>query len=173
MDYSQSEESGTKYFNASNAKDIINKAFYQDFKFYLPDDILALSDRLSMHHSLELRVPFLDHKLVELCATIPASMKVGLFQKKKLLKKMAGAYLPSDVIHHRKQGFASPLASWLRKDLKEYSMEILSEENLQKHGFFNSKFVRKLLVEHMAGKESNNSLIFSLIVFQKWYQAYC
>lgn len=169
----RTEQLGTRYFKAENADEILDRALYQDFRMYLPDDILALSDRLSMHHSLELRVPFVDHELVEFCATIPASMKIRLFKKKYLLKEVAKAYLPPDVINHRKQGFASPMASWLRNDLKEYSFDLLSEKNLKKHGFFRSDYVQKILEDHLMRRESHDKLIFSLIVFQKWFQHYC
>jgi len=173
IDSAQTERLGTLYFNAPNAEEILDKAAYQDFKMYLPDDILALSDRLSMHHSLELRVPFLDHKLVEFCATIPASMKIRIFEKKYLLKKIAKSFLPSPVIHHRKQGFASPMSSWLSNDLKEYSIDLLSEANLNKHGFLRNSYVQRILAEHLEGKESHHKFIFSLMIFQKWFEAYC
>lgn len=169
----QTERLGTKYFNALDTDQILDQALYQDFKMYLPDDILALSDRLSMHHSLELRVPFVDHKLVEFCATIPSSLKIRFFKKKYLLKKIAKPFLPSEVIDHRKQGFASPMASWLRNDLRGYSLELLSEAALRKHGFFKNDYIQKLLEDHMIRKESHDKLIFSLIVFQKWFQKYC
>lgn len=168
-----SSELGVKYFNASNAENILDKAFYQDFKMYLPDDILALSDRLSMHHSLELRVPFVDHKLVEFCATIPHTMKIRFFRKKYLLKKIAKQFLPSDVINHRKQGFASPMASWLRNDLKEYSMALLSESNLNKHGFFKNTYIIDILRNHINRRESYDKLIFALMIFQRWHDKYC
>lgn len=169
----QTEQLGIKYFMARNAEEILDRALYQDFRMYLPDDILALSDRLSMHHSLELRVPFVDHELVEFCATIPASMKIRFFKKKYLLRKIARPYLPAEVINHRKQGFASPMASWLRNDLKGYSLDLLSASNLRKHSFFNGDYVQKVLEDHMARRESHDKLIFSLIVFQKWFQRYC
>jgi asparagine synthase (glutamine-hydrolysing) len=169
----QTERLGTRYFDASRSDQLLDRAFYQDFRMYLPDDILALSDRLSMYHSLELRVPFVDHKLVEFCATIPASMKIRFFKKKYLLKKIARPFLPSQVIDHRKQGFASPMASWLRNDLRSYSNDLLSEANLKKHGFFESRYVKKLLDDHMERRESRDKLIFSLMVFQKWYDQYC
>ncbi|NKE72130.1 asparagine synthase (glutamine-hydrolyzing) [Candidatus Manganitrophus noduliformans] len=173
INVAQTERLGTRYFNALRNDQILDRAFYQDFKMYLPDDILALSDRLSMHHSLELRVPFVDHELVEFCATIPSSMKIRFFKKKYLLKKIARSFLPSEVINHRKQGFASPMASWLRNDLRGYSRDLLSEDNLNRNGFFRSGYINKLLDDHVMRRESHDKLIFSLIVFQKWYETYC
>lgn len=169
----RTEEIGKRYFNSPNAEDPLDKAFYQDIKMYMPDDILALSDRLSMHHSLELRVPFVDHAIVEFCATIPSSMKIRAFKKKYLLKKTAKSFLPPEVLNHRKQGFASPMASWLRNDLKTFSLELLSEDNLRKHGFLKSNYIKRLLTEHAERKESHDKLLFALLMFQKWYQIYC
>ncbi|MBZ5555290.1 MAG: asparagine synthase (glutamine-hydrolyzing) [Acidobacteriia bacterium] len=169
----ETEGLATQYFTSLNARDLLDRAMYQDLKMYLPDDILALSDRLSMHHSLELRVPFVDHKLVEFCVTIPSGMKVRGLKKKYLLKKMAREFLPPEVINHRKQGFASPMASWLKSDLKEYAEELLSHDNLRKHGLFKPDFAKKVLHEHFGGRELNDKLIFSLMIFQKWYERYC
>lgn len=172
MNHGSAEQLGLKYFMTAESDDLLEKALYQDYKMYLPDDILALSDRLSMHHSLELRVPFLDHKLVELCATIPASLKLRWGQKKYLLKRIARSFLPPDIVNHRKQGFESPMASWLQYDLKDYMMDLLSKQSLLKHGLFKTQFVDRVCREHLAGRESHEKLLFSLMVFQKWYAAY-
>lgn len=166
-------ELGTRHFaSVDNTNHLIDRALQQDFNMYLPDDILALSDRLSMHHSLELRVPFLDHKLVEFCARIPASLKLRWGRKKYLLKKIASSFLPHGTLSHRKQGFESPMSYWLRHDLKNYAMELLSEKNLQSHGLFRAESVRRLLDDHFTGREANEKLLFALMVFQRWHDAY-
>ena len=163
------------YFNSPNvveSKGSLNRAFYCDIKTYLPDDILAVTDRMSMHHSLEVRVPFLDHKLLELCATIPSEMKIKWFQKKFLLKKAVKPLLPKEVIEHRKQGFVGPMAQWLKKDLKTYTLETLSEKNLKKHDLLNYKTIQRILNEHFSGKEIHDTLIWSILIFQTWYNLY-
>jgi asparagine synthase (glutamine-hydrolysing) len=160
------------YFNASNADDDLNRVFYCDLKTYVPDDILVVIDRMSMHHALEVRVPFLDHKLVEFCATIPPEMKLKGFQKKYLLKRALQDMLPSEVINHRKQGFVGPMTIWLKTDLKSYVLEHLSQVNLAKHGLFNEKVTTRLIHEHFSGKEIHDTLIWSLIVFQAWFDLY-
>jgi asparagine synthase (glutamine-hydrolysing) len=163
------------YFNSSsisNGSDSLNRAFYCDIKTYLPEDILAVTDRMSMHHSLEVRVPFLDHKFMEFCATIPPEMKMEWFRKKYLLKKAVKKLLPGPVIHHRKQGFASPMAQWLKTDLKPYVLETLSEKNLKKHDFINFKTVQTILGEHFSGKEIHDTLIWSMVIFQTWFDLY-
>jgi asparagine synthase (glutamine-hydrolysing) len=163
------------YFNSPNvveSKGSLNRAFYCDIKTYLPDDILAVTDRMSMHHSLEVRVPFLDHKLLELCATIPSEMKIKWFQKKFLLKKAVKSLLPKEVIEHRKQGFVGPMAQWLKKDLKTYTLETLSKKNLKKHDLLNYKTIQRILNEHFSGKEIHDTLIWSILIFQTWYNLY-
>lgn len=160
------------YFNSCNGQDDLNRVFYCDMKTYLPEDILAVTDRMSMHHSLEVRVPFLDHKFVEFCATIPPEMKMKGFQKKYLLKKAVVNLLPREVLRHRKQGFVGPMTRWLQTDLKPYVLNTLSEKNLQRHGLFNPKTIQTLLMEHLTGKEIHDTLIWSLVVFQVWFDLY-
>lgn len=163
------------YFNSSEVygkANSLNRALYCDIKTYLPDDILAVTDRMSMHHSLEVRVPFLDHKLVEFCATIPPEMKMKWFRKKYLLKKAVKPLLPREVINHRKQGFVGPMTQWLKTDLKAYTLETLSEGSLIRHDFFSHNVIETILKEHLSGREIHDTLIWSLLVFQKWYDIY-
>jgi len=153
-------------------RDALNRVFYCDVKTYLPEDILAVTDRMSMYHALEVRVPFLDHHLMEFCATIPPEMKMKWFRKKYLLKKALRDILPGDVIDHRKQGFVGPMAQWLKSDLKAYTADALSEKNLKKHGLLNPETIKSILDEHFSGREIHDTLIWSLLVFQKWYDLY-
>ncbi len=152
--------------------DALNRAFYCDTKTYLSEDILAVTDRMSMHHALEVRVPFLDHPLMEFCATIPPEMKLKWFRKKYLLKKAVREFLPKEVINHRKQGFVGPMAQWLKNDLKPYVLETLSEKNLAKHGYLNYETVKNVLDEHFSGREMHDTLIWSIVVFQRWFDIY-
>jgi len=163
------------HFNSKNVEGDINsldRALYCDLKTYVPEDILAVTDRLSMHHSLEVRVPFIDHKFLEFCATIPVDLRMKGFQKKYLLKKASRPLLPDDVIDHRKQGFIGPMTQWLKHDLKSYVLDTLTEKNLGKHGFINPVTVNRILSEHFSGKEIHDTLIWSLLIFQKWFDLY-
>jgi asparagine synthase (glutamine-hydrolysing) len=163
------------YFNSATVSDVpdsLNRAFYCDIKTYLPEDILAVTDRMSMHHALEVRVPFLDHKFMEFCATIPAEMKMDWFRKKYLLKKAVKNLLPAPVIQHRKQGFVGPMAQWLKKDLRPYVLQTLSEKNLKKHDLFNFETVQSILEEHFSGREIHDTLIWSIVIFQTWFDLY-
>ena len=163
------------YFNTPNViggAGSLNRALFSDMKTYLPEDILAVTDRMSMQHALEVRVPFLDHKFIEFCASIPPGMKIKWLQKKYLLKKAVRGLLPDEVINHRKQGFVGPMTSWLKNELKPYVYETLSEANLRKHNLLNSSTVLKILDEHFSGTEIHDTLIWSLVIFQTWYDIY-
>lgn len=160
------------HFESDRADDPLNKVFYCDVKTYLPDDILACTDRMSMQHGLEVRVPFLDHKLMEYCATIPPEMKIKWFRKKHILKKAVSPLLPPAVVRHKKQGFVGPMAKWLQNELKAPTLEKLSNKNLKKHDLLNANTVQTILKEHYNGTETNDTLIWSLLIFQTWFDLY-
>lgn len=168
----QAEERFLGYYRDANAEDALNRVLYCDVNTYLPDDILALTDRLSMCHSLEVRVPFLDHPLFEFSATIPPEMKMKWFRKKYLLKKSLPDLLPKPILTHKKQGFVGPLSRWLKDDLRGYALQVLSPQNLNRHGLFDGDTVARILRDHFDGKETNDTLIWALIVFQVWYGLY-
>ncbi|MBW4055430.1 MAG: asparagine synthase (glutamine-hydrolyzing) [Proteobacteria bacterium] len=163
------------HFNSSNVSgnsESLNRPLYCDIKSYLPEDILCVTDRMSMQHGLEVRVPFLDHKFLEFSATIPAEMKLKFMQKKYLMKKAVRGLLPKDIISHRKQGFVGPMTSWLKSDLKSFVLETLSEGNLCKHNLLNRGTVRTILDEHFSGREIHDTLIWAMVIFQTWYNIY-
>jgi asparagine synthase (glutamine-hydrolysing) len=157
-------------FSSCGAPTLLDRALLQDIATYLPEDILALSDRLSMWHGIELRVPFVDHEVVEFCARIPASLKVRRGQKKYLLKKLSRRFLPAEVIDHRKQGFAAPLAAWLRNDLKDAVSDALSPRRLARHGLLNADAVGRLWRDHQDRVELNDRKIFAVFMFQRWFE---
>jgi asparagine synthase (glutamine-hydrolysing) len=160
----------TDPYERCGAPDEVSRALYADMKTYLPEDILALSDRLSMWHSLEVRVPLVDHRLVELGARLPLRYKLDWHRKKILLRRIAARRLPAEVLRHRKQGFESPMGAWLRSDLAGYARDVLGAGRLGKTGLFDGGFVLDRLDEHLAGTRKNNKLLFSLIMFQEWYE---
>jgi asparagine synthase (glutamine-hydrolysing) len=170
IDFEATESIVTRPFEDCAAPDDLTRALYVDLKTYLPEDILALSDRLSMWHSLEVRVPFVDHPLVELSARLPIRLKLDWRRKKILLKRIAAHRLPAEVMNHRKQGFESPMAAWLRTDLAAYARDILSQGRLGQSGLFDVGHVTARLEEHLAGRRRNSKLLFSLIMFQQWYE---
>jgi len=170
--FSAAEKRFLDIYNADTADDPLNRVFYSDIKTYLPEDILACTDRMSMCNSLEVRAPFIDHELVEFCATIPPEMKMKWFRKKYLLKKGAAPLLPKEVLDHRKQGFVGPMTKWLQTDLKDLTLEKLSKKNLDRHGLFNQDTIKTILDEHYSRKEINDTLIWSLLMFQTWFDLY-
>lgn len=168
IDFESVEKLGWQHFARLDEGDVLDRALYQDLMMYLPDDILALSDRIGMQHSLELRVPFIDHKVVEYCARIPSGLKINRFDKKHLLKKAARRFLPDSVIDHRKQGFSSPMAIWLRGELRASVDQCLDRNVLERQGIFAADAVSTLAADHYARKRLNHKTIFSLMMFNKW-----
>lgn len=159
-------------YNSDNADESLDKIFYTDIKSYLPEDILACTDRISMWHSLEVRVPFLDHKLMEFSATIPSKFKIKFTQKKYLLRKIASQYLPRVILTHRKQGFVGPMASWMRSDIKEYIKQKLCKNELDIHGIFNSQVIHDLMDEHFSNKHNHEKILWTVLMFQSWFKKY-
>jgi asparagine synthase (glutamine-hydrolysing) len=166
------EERFLNHYRGAPAEDALDRVFYCDVKTYLPDDILALTDRLSMCHSLEIRVPFLDHELFEFSATIPSEMKLKWLRKKYVLKKALRDVLPAPILTHKKQGFVGPMSSWLRGALRQYVLDVLAPHRLARHGLLNEHTVARILSDHFGGRETNDTLIWSLVVFQTWYDLY-
>ena len=168
----QVEDECARYFHSPNASEPLDRVMYQDVKVYLPNDILANTDRMSMAHSLEVRVPFLDHKLMEFCATIPAEWKVRGLQKKFLLRRAVAHLLPGEILQKKKQGFVGPMALWLRHELRDYVRDTLSEASLKAHGYFEPRAVALILDEHFSRRRRHDTLIWALLVFQVWHRLY-
>jgi asparagine synthase (glutamine-hydrolysing) len=139
---------------------------------YLPDDELRKADRLSMWHSLEVRVPFLDHKLVEFAATIPSQMKLRGWEKKHILIKSLEGILPDSILHRRKQGFSIPLGAWLRGPLRELLRTNLSSSALRDIGLFNVQTIERMLNEHDRGIKNYETQLWALLIFVMWHRTY-
>jgi asparagine synthase (glutamine-hydrolysing) len=155
-------------FNSADVDSDLERALRTDLATYLPDDILALSDRLSMWHSLELRVPFLDHPLVELAATLPAKLKISGTQQKAILRKVASRWLPDSILNHRKQGFESPMGPWLRGPLLPLLDELTSPASLGDLRLFDPIAIRRLRDDHIGGRRKNSKILFSILMFVQW-----
>ncbi|HDP97802.1 MAG TPA: asparagine synthase (glutamine-hydrolyzing) [bacterium] len=152
--------------------DKINQQMYVDVKTYLVDNILVKVDRMSMATSLEARVPFLDHRVAELAATIAGHEKLQGKNSKVILKKSMEHLLPKEILYRGKEGFSIPIKNWIKQDLKPMMMEILAPARIKREGFFNSDFVEKLKQEHLEGKENHSHRLWALMVFEKWYDHY-
>jgi len=124
-----------------------------------------------MWHSLEVRVPFLDHPLVELVASMPSRLKVGVRQQKVLLRRLAYRWLPRQMIEHRKQGFEAPMAAWLRGPLRPMVEDLLLNSALLFNGCLNQQYVRKLVQEHLGGVRKHSKILFYILMLEMWARA--
>jgi len=143
-----------------------------DMETYLPDDELRKADRLSMWHSLEVRVPFLDHKLVEFVATIPSNLKLKGWEKKHILIRSLEELLPPSILNRRKQGFSIPLDHWLRGPLRDLLRSYLTGSRLKELGLFNSSVIDTMLDEHDRGVHNHETQLWALLTFVLWHRAY-
>ena len=150
----------------------LDRMLFTDLHTYLPDDELRKIDRISMWHSLEVRVPFLDHKLVEFVATIPACYKLKMWKKKHVLIRALSGTLPREILGRRKQGFSIPLGTWLRTSLRDLVHTLLGEAALRDVGLFNRKAVAQILTEHDHRIRNHETSIWVLLIFMLWHNLY-
>ncbi|HKS39974.1 MAG TPA: asparagine synthase (glutamine-hydrolyzing), partial [Blastocatellia bacterium] len=165
-------EQHQKYFDRVSGEDFINQMLYVDLKTFLPCLNLTYTDKTSMAASMEVRVPLLDHELIELAARMPARLKLKGLTGKHILKRAAEAWLPREIIHRKKAGFSAPVRAWLVRDLRDMVEDLLSESNINRRGYFNYKSVRHLIDENLAGREDNNLKIFQLLTLELWHRTF-
>lgn len=161
-------EDVSRYLSRVNIMDELDRLLYLSQKMYLTDDILVKVDRASMMNSLEVRAPFLDYRMVEYAASLPARYKLKRFTGKYILKELARKYLPSAIIDRPKKGFGIPLSEWLSGPLKPVMMDLLSKERLEKQGLFEYEGVKTLIDQHVNGELNQRKLLWSLLSFQLW-----
>jgi asparagine synthase (glutamine-hydrolysing) len=149
--------------------DDLNRLLYVEVKDSLPCDMLTKVDLMSMKKALEVRVPFLDHRVVELAFQMPGSMKLRGLKRKYILLETFKDLLPPSLHSRPKQGFEVPISLWLKNDLNHMLEEYLSPGLLKKQGIFNPQIVQKLKKDHLANKTDTSWLLWNLIVFQHWY----
>jgi asparagine synthase (glutamine-hydrolysing) len=161
-----------RQFAECNGAAMLTRLQYVDLRVYLPDDILVKVDRTSMAHSLEARVPLLDHKLVEFAATIPPELMLRGLRKKYLLKRAMAHRLPRQILNRKKGGFNVPVPAWLRHDLREYVQDVLSEKRLREQGFFNPAYVHGMIREHADLRADYSRNLWGLLIFALWHEEY-
>ena len=152
--------------------DPLSRLQFLDQKVYLPDDILVKVDRMSMMNSLEARVPLLDHELVEFVATIPSALKLKRLKTKYIFKKLLEKKLPEEILNRKKAGFSIPVSRWLKDDLKELALDILSKKKIEQQGYFNYRSVDRLLEQHFRSVKDNSRQIWTLLMFGLWAGRY-
>jgi asparagine synthase (glutamine-hydrolysing) len=149
-------------------RDFCVQMMFLDAVSYLPDDILVKLDRAAMAVSLEGRVPFLDHRVVEFAARLPLSMKLRNSGGKWILRRLLDQYVPQELIDRPKKGFTLPVAEWLRGSLREWAEELLGESRLRHDGYFHPKIVRKIWEDHLSGQRDLRHHVWALLMFQAW-----
>lgn len=150
--------------------DLINRAIRCDLETWLVDMGLLMFDGVSMAHSLELRVPLLDHELVEACLRIPSSVKLPGLRLKHLLKRVMAGRLPPEIVSRRKSGFHVPLAPWLCGPLRGLMDDVLSPDALRRNGWFRPDVVGALTREHLARRRDHSWRLWNLICFMVWHE---
>jgi asparagine synthase (glutamine-hydrolysing) len=143
-----------------------------DFETYLPEDCLTKVDRMSMAHSIESRVPLLDHRVVEFAASLPTSMKVAEHRRKHLLKQLAFRLVPREMLDRPKQGFGVPIGHWFRGSLRDVFGDVLGSAGTRQRGYFNQPFIDRVLDEHLTGKRDHALRLWQLLVFELWQRQY-
>ena len=161
----------TDLFKQTSNNDVLNRMLYFDTKTWLVDDLLIKADRMSMAASLELRVPFLDYRLVEFAASMPVKYKIKNSQGKYLLKKMMQDVLPKETIYRKKMGFPTPLKMMFEGDLYGYAQDVLLSASGKISTYFARKRIEEILCEHKRKKMDHHRLVWQLIVLEQWLSA--
>jgi asparagine synthase (glutamine-hydrolysing) len=157
-----------EWFERSRGWDPLSRIQYLDIKTYLPEDILAKVDRASMAHSLEVRVPLLDHVVMEYAASIPAGLKLRGGEAKHILKRALDGVVPREVLDRPKMGFSVPLARWLRTDLKPvFEKQVLAAESYV-GTLFHGDVIRTWWGEHLRGRRDHAYNLWALLVLEQW-----
>lgn len=162
----------TEQLKRCDSHEPLDRMLHADCNLWLPDYLLLRGDKLTMANSLEARIPFLDHPLVEFAAALPTNMKLRGKTRKYLLKKVAARYLPDEIIHRRKQGFPIPVAHWLRNEARPMMTDLLSAETIRRRGLFNVDFVERLIKRHLSGSHDHETELWGLMSIEMWMQRF-
>lgn len=154
-----------------NLSGLRERMLFWDQKTYLADEILTKLDRASMAVSLEARVPFLDHRLVEFSWQVPMAYKIRKGQGKWLLRQLTHRYVPQELMERPKQGFGIPIESWLRGPLREWAESLLDEQKLRDQGFFDPKPMRQAWNDHINGRGKRQYELWAALMFQAWLES--
>jgi asparagine synthase (glutamine-hydrolysing) len=160
------------YRRSDPQADELNKLLFLDINTLLANEILYFNDMLAMAHSMEVRTPFLDFRLVELACSIPGSLKIRNGQLKYILRRVAARYLPREILERPKEGFVLPKNTWLRLGMAPLLADVLSAERLALHGLLAPRVVGDLLARFLGGDETLTFKVWTLVVFQLWYEGH-
>jgi asparagine synthase (glutamine-hydrolysing) len=160
-------------FNQWPSADPTDRAMGVDLQSYLPDDLLRMADRMSMVHSLELRVPFCDHLVLAAALRVSPSIRFSRWQLKGFMRRMLEGLLPDRILNAPKQGFMVPMARWLREDLREMAHDLLSEDRMKQRGYVKPSYVQWLFKEHESGRRNLSDQLYALLVLELWHHTLC
>lgn len=152
--------------------DWLQRLLRVDGETQLPDDLLLLTDKMTMAASLECRVPFLDEGVVELACRIPSDMKIRGRQTKYILKKALQGLLPEDILQREKRGFGAPLGAWLRDELAPFTSQLLSPESVERRGLLDPQLVTEVVARHQGGREDRTDQLLALVSLEMWSRLY-
>jgi asparagine synthase (glutamine-hydrolysing) len=159
-------------FQASQSELFLDRISYVDLRSFLPFNLLRYSDRMSMAHSLEVRVPFTDHKLVEFSASLPFQMKLRGLRTKYILRRAVDGLVPTVARTRGKIGLNPPMGLWLKGRLFSLLNEYLSPESIRRRGYFSPETVHRMIDEHQKGRRDYSPHLWALIVFEEWHRQY-
>jgi len=161
-----------RYVRQSGLTKELERILYLSMKLYLQDNNLVTVDRASMANGLEVRSPLLDRDVVDFVCRLPMEYKLNGLKTKYILKKVADEFLPRKLVYRKKRGFGVPLAKWLNGELKEFMLEHLSETKIRNQGIFYYPYIKKLIDEQLSKIKDNREPLWTLLVFQTWYEKY-
>ena len=144
---------------------------YTDTKSTLVDDLLLKADKITMANSIELRVPLLDHKILEFAASLPDKFKVRGFTTKYIMKRALRHHVPREILHRKKAGFPVPYDTWLRTELKDWMRDVLFDRETLARGYFNQRSIEKLVADNSRSGNYAKELL-SLMVLELWHRAF-
>lgn len=159
-------------FQNTEKGDGINRLLQVDLQTQLPDDLLMLTDKMTMATSLECRVPILSNELVELASQMPSDIKVRGRQLKYIMKKALGTTLPDDIIYRKKRGFGAPMGAWIKEELKPLMNKLLSRESIERRGLFKWGAVENVISLHLSNREDHTDHLLALMNLEIWSRIY-
>jgi len=160
------------YYDRSAGQDALTQMLYLDLKTWLVDDLLIKADKMTMANAVELRVPFLDHRVVEFAATVPPDLKLRRGNAKWILKKAMASRLPPAILRRPKVGFPTPLERMFRSPLAAYLYDLLLSPRCLARDYFDPQQVRRLVVEHITGAHDHHRVLWQLVVLEEWHRAF-
>ena len=161
-----------QWFSEANGSGVVDAALLTDQMTYLPNDLLVKVDIASMANSLEARSPFLDHKLIEFAASLPAGLKMNGYQTKSLLKKVAARLVPKEVVYRRKMGFGVPIGKWLRGEMKDFVRDILLSQKSLQRGIIRPDVLERYVNEHTGAHRDHAFQLWAFLMLELWFQRF-